>query len=179
MRRYISTIGIFLSILTLIALADSKTFYDLSAISLDGQKVALKAYQGKVILVVNTASQCGFTPQYEGLENLYKQYQQQGLVVLGFPSNDFGGQEPGTSQEIKEFCSSKFHVTFPMFAKVHVRKGPEQSPIYQFLSSNGNIPRWNFGKYLISKQGQVINFFGSTTSPDSTKLITAIEAALQ
>ena len=161
------------------ALAASASLYDFTVKSIDGKPVPLKAYQGKVALVVNTASECGFTPQYEGLESLYEKYKKQGLVVLGFPSNDFGGQEPGSSAEIQQFCSSKFHVTFPMFEKVTVRVGKDQAPVYKFLSSNGDIPSWNFGKYLVNKQGKLISFFGSTTTPEDPKLIAAIEAALK
>lgn len=161
------------------ALAASASLYDYTVQSIDGKPIPLKTYQGKVALVVNTASQCGFTPQYEGLQKLYSKYNKQGLVVLGFPSNDFGGQEPGSSEEIQQFCSSKFHVTFPMFEKVTVKVGAGQSPVYKFLSANGDIPSWNFGKYLVNKQGKVVAFFGSTTKPDDPKLASAIEAALK
>lgn len=161
------------------ALAASASLYDFTVNSIDGKPVALKSYQGKVALVVNTASECGFTPQYEGLQSLYEKYRERGLVVLGFPCNDFGGQEPGSSGEIKEFCSSKFHVTFPMFEKVSVRAGKDQAPIYKFLSSKGDLPSWNFGKYLVNKKGQMIGYFGSATKPTDPKLITAIEAALK
>jgi glutathione peroxidase len=161
------------------ALAASASLYDYTVQSIDGKPVSLKTYQGKVALVVNTASQCGFTPQYEGLQKLYSKYNKQGLVVLGFPSNDFGGQEPGSSEEIQQFCSSKFHVTFPMFEKVTVKVGAGQAPLYKFLSSNGDIPSWNFGKYLVNKQGKVVAFFGSTTKPDDPKLTAAIETALK
>lgn len=159
--------------------ASSASLYDFTVQSLDGKPVPLKTYQGKVALVVNTASECGFTPQYEGLEKLYEKYQKRGLVVLGFPSNDFGGQEPGSSEQIAQFCSSKFHVTFPMFEKVTVRAGAEQAPLYKFLSSQGNSPSWNFGKYLVNKQGKVVAFFGSTTKPEDPKVTEAIEAALK
>ena len=171
--------------LTLLALplaalaASPASLYDFTVQSLDGKPVPLKTYQGKVALVVNTASECGFTPQYEGLEKLYEKYQKRGLVVLGFPSNDFGGQEPGSSEQIQQFCSTKFHVTFPMFEKVTVRVGAGQAPVYKFLSSNGDIPSWNFGKYLVNKQGKVVAFFGSTTKPEDPKLTGAIETALK
>lgn len=159
--------------------ASPASLYEFTVNSLDGKAVPLKTYQGKVALVVNTASECGFTPQYEGLEKLYQNYAKKGLVVMGFPSNDFGGQEPGSSAEIQQFCSSKFHVTFPMFEKVTVRVGPGQAPVYKFLSSKGDIPSWNFGKYLVNKQGKLVAFFGSTTRPDDPKLVSAIEAALK
>ncbi|MFN8607913.1 MAG: glutathione peroxidase [Vulcanimicrobiota bacterium] len=161
------------------ALAVSASLYDFTVNSIEGKPVALKTYQGRVALVVNTASECGFTPQYEGLQSLYEKYQKRGLVVLGFPCNDFGGQEPGSAGEIKQFCSSKFHVTFPMFEKVTVKVGKDQAPVYRFLSSNGDIPSWNFGKYLVNKQGKLIGFFGSSTRPDDAKLVAAIEAALK
>jgi glutathione peroxidase len=128
------------------------SLHQLTANSLDGKAQPLSAYQGKVVLVVNTASECGFTPQYEGLEKLYEDYQSKGLVVLGFPSNDFGGQEPGTATEIKKFCSTRFHVTFPMFEKIKT-KGDGQSPIYKFLSAHYGEPKWNFHKYLVGKDG--------------------------
>lgn len=179
MKTISCRVALALLALPLGALAASASFYDYTVNSLDGKPVPLKSFQGKVALVVNTASECGFTPQYEGLEKLYEKYQKQGLVVLGFPSNDFGGQEPGSSAEIKQFCSSKFHVTFPMFEKVTVRVGAGQAPVYKFLSSNGDIPSWNFGKYLVNKQGKMVAFFNSTTKPDDPKLTAAIEAALK
>src|SRR5712671_6374697 len=122
------------------------SFYDLTANTLDGTPKKLSDYKGKVLLVVNTASECGFTPQYEGLEKLYLDYKDKGVVVLGFPSNDFGGQEPGTPEQIKTFCETKYHVTFPMFAKVKT-KGDGQSPIYTFLDVKDGGPQWNFHKY--------------------------------
>ena len=154
-------------------------FYELKANSLDGKPIDLATYKGKVSLVVNVASACGFTPQYEGLEKLYSEFKPKGFVVLGFPSNDFGGQEPGSSKDIQEFCSSKFHVTFPMFEKVGVKAGATQSPIYATLTSTGNAPSWNFGKYLIGRDGHLIKFFGSTTAPESADVRQAIEAALK
>lgn len=155
------------------------SFYDLSARSLAGKPVALKIYRGKVALVVNVASECGFTPQYRGLQALHEKYGPRGLVVLGFPSNDFGGQEPGSAAQIQQFCSSKFHVTFPMFQKVQVRGGPGQSPVYRFLSQKGDIPGWNFGKYLVDRKGKPIGFYGSMVTPESPELLQAIEAALK
>lgn len=152
--------------------------YKLQALDITQETVPLSRYQGKVALVVNVASQCGFTGQYAGLEKLYQEFSPQGLVVLGFPSNDFGGQEPGQAKEIQEFCSSKFHVTFPMFDKVTVKAGPSQSPVYQFLSSSGQSPSWNFGKYLVNRQGKVVGFFGSTVAPESPKLRQAVQQAL-
>ena len=164
--------------LPLIAWARPSNLYELTVNSIDGKPVPLKTYQGNVALVVNVASQCGFTPQYTGLQTLYEKYSKQGFVVLGFPCNDFGGQEPGSATEIKEFCSSKFHVTFPMFEKVVVKDVDEQSPIYSFLSRDGDLPSWNFGKYLVNREGKVVAYFGSTVPPDSAKLQKAIEEAL-
>jgi glutathione peroxidase len=139
---------------------------------------SLCEYAGKVVLVVNTASQCGYTPQYEGLEKLHREMSGKGFSVLGFPSNDFGGQEPGTAQEIAEFCRKNYGVTFPMFAKLVTRPGPSQSPVYAFLGSSGNLPSWNFAKYLIGKDGAVVAFFPSAVTPESTELRSAIAKAL-
>ncbi len=164
----------FLALTTMIQAAD------LTAIPLkdiDGKDTSLKAYAGKVVLVVNVASQCGYTPQYEGLEALYKKFKDRGLVVLGFPCNDFGAQEPGTESEIKQFCSSRFNVTFPMFSKLHV-KGPEQHPLYAALTEGGAPVKWNFGKFLLGKDGKVLARYDSGTEPDDAKLVAAIEAAL-
>jgi glutathione peroxidase len=154
------------------------SFYDLTANTLDGTPKALSDYKGKVLLVVNTASKCGFTPQYEGLEQLFEKYKDKGVVILGFPSNDFGGQEPGTPAEIKTFCEQKYHVTFPLFAKVKT-KGEGQSPVYKFLTTGHGEPKWNFHKYVIGKDGQVRAEFPSAIKPDSPELQTAIEAALK
>jgi glutathione peroxidase len=154
------------------------SFYDLTANTLDGAPKKLSDYKGKVLVVVNTASQCGYTPQYAGLETLYENYKDKGLVVLGFPSNDFGGQEPGTAAEIKTFCEKKYNVTFPMFAKVKT-KGEGQSPVYAFLVAKDGAPKWNFHKYVVGKDGQVTASFPSSVKPDSAELKSAIEAALK
>ena len=136
------------------------------------------AYGGKVVLVVNTASRCGNTPQYEGLEKLYEQYGEQGLVVLGFPSNDFFGQEPGSEEEIQEFCRLTYGVRFPMFEKVSVKEG-EAHPFYQQLAAAaGTYPTWNFHKYLIGRDGRLIAEFSPRTKPDDDKLVASIEYAL-
>lgn len=153
------------------------SFYDLTANTLDGKPEKLSEYKGKVLVVVNTASECGFTPQYAGLEQLYLDYKDKGVVVLGFPSNDFGGQEPGTPAEIKAFCDKKYHVTFPMFAKVKT-KGEGQSPVYKFLVAKDGEPKWNFHKYVVGRDGQVKASFASAVKPDSAELKSAIEAAL-
>jgi glutathione peroxidase len=155
------------------------SFYALSTTKLSGEPVGLKEYEGKVALVVNTASKCGFTPQYKGLQALYSELSPRGFVILGFPSNDFGGQEPGTSEEIKQFCELNYKVTFPMFSKVVTKAGPDQSPIYSWLGQTGNLPKWNFSKYLIGKDGKVVAFFPSNVTPESPELRQAIEAALK
>jgi glutathione peroxidase len=154
------------------------SFYDLTANTLDGTPKKLSDYKGKVLVVVNTASKCGFTPQYEGLEQLFESYKDKGVVVLGFPSNDFGGQEPGDAAEIKTFCEKTYHVTFPMFAKVKT-KGDGQSPVYKFLTTGHGEPKWNFHKYVVGKDGQVRAEFASAVKPDSKELKDAIDAALK
>ena len=138
-----------------------------------------QAYGGKVILVVNTASQCGYTPQYEGLEKIYQRYKDRGLVVLGFPSEDFGGQELAKEEDIAEFCKANFGVSFPMFGKSAV-KGREANPLFRTLAQKtGQEPGWNFNKYLVGRDGKVLAHFGSDVKPDGPKLESAIEAALQ
>ena len=137
-----------------------------------------EAYRGKVIRVVNTASKCGFTSQYEGLEALYRQYQDRGLVVLGFPSNDFMQQEPGSEEEIQKFCRLTYSVEFPMFEKVSVTKG-KANPLFERLATAGApYPKWNFYKYLIDREGNYVDYFASITSPDSDKVVRAIEKLL-
>jgi glutathione peroxidase len=157
--------------------ADS--FYALSATRLSGEPVALKEYEGKVALVVNTASQCGFTPQYQGLQQLHTELAPRGFTVLGFPSNDFGGQEPGSAEEIKKFCELNYKVTFPMFSKVVTQPKEDQSPIYAWLGRTGDLPKWNFSKYLIGRDGKVLAFFPSKVTPDAPELRQAIEQALK
>jgi len=136
------------------------------------------AYSGKVLLIVNTASKCGNTPQYDGLEALYQQYSDDGLVVLGFPSNDFFGQEPGTEQEIQEFCRLTYKVRFPMFEKVRVKKGKAHPFFEQLAAAAGTYPTWNFHKFLIGRDGEVITEFSPRTQPDDEELVARIEAAL-
>jgi len=155
-----------------------ESFYALHTKTLQGEPADLSQYAGKVALVVNVASQCGFTPQYAGLEALYEEMKGEGLVVLGFPSNDFGGQEPGSAEEIETFCRKNYGVTFPMFEKVVTKAGPEQSPIYDFLGQGGDLPSWNFCKYLIGKDGRVLAFFPSKVAPDAPELREAIAKAL-
>jgi len=153
------------------------SFYDLKVPSLEGEMMDLAAYRGKVTLVVNVASRCGYTPQYSGLEKLHRGLSARGFSVLGFPSNDFGGQEPGTSKEIRNFCSLNYDVTFPMFDKVVTRPGPSQSPAYVFLGRSGHLPGWNFAKYVVGRDGQVVAFFPSQVDPESSELRAAIEKA--
>ncbi len=156
-----------------------RSMYSIKATTLDGAPADLSQYQGKVVLVVNVASRCGFTGQYAGLQKLYDTYKDKGLVVLGIPSNDFGGQEPGSEKEIKEFCSSKYSVTFPMLSKEQTKPGPGQSEIYEFLGTRiGKLPGWNFSKYVVNKQGQPIAFYASNVAPDDKALVAAIEQAL-
>lgn len=152
--------------------------------SLDGKDVELSKYKGKVVLIVNTASQCGFTPQYQGLESLHQKFGKEGLAILGFPANDFGRQEPGSNDEIAEFCKKNYGVDFDMFSKVVV-KGNGQCPLYSFLTSKDTNPKfggpitWNFEKFLVSKDGEVIARFPPREAPDSPKVMAAIEAALK
>jgi glutathione peroxidase len=155
-----------------------KSFYDLKTRTLAGKPADLGQYRGKVSLVVNVASQCGYTPQYTGLEALHRAMAGKGLAVLGFPSNDFGGQEPGTAEEIGAFCKTTYDVTFPIFEKVVTRLDPAQSPVYGFLWRSGHLPAWNFSKYVIGRDGQVIAFFPSEVTPDSPELRAAIDKAL-
>jgi len=155
---------------------------DISFKTADGKDASLKDYAGKVIMVVNVASKCGNTPQYAGLEELYKKYGDKGLVILGFPCNDFAGQEPGTIAEIQQFCTSKYNVTFPIMDKLHV-KGAEQAPLYAALTgADAKFPgdvKWNFGKFLIGKNGEVIARFEPKTQPEDPTVIEAVETALK
>ena len=165
-----------------IAFAQSKSsLYGIPLKDIDGKDTSLKAYQSKVLLVVNVASQCGFTPQYKALEAIHRKYKDQRFTVLGFPCNDFGAQEPGAPEEIKRFCSEKYDVTFPLFAKLHV-KGNEQHPLYAALTGKespfpGDI-KWNFGKFLIGRDGKILKRFEPQTRPDAPEVIEAVEAAL-
>ncbi len=156
------------------------TLYDMKVKTLEGKDANLSEYAGKVTLVVNVASRCGFTGQYAGLQKLYDKYKDQGLVVLGFPSGDFGGQEFSDSKEIREFCTTKYSVTFPMFEKCVVKAGDAQSKVYECLGTKtGELPGWNFGKYVVSRDGKTATFFASNAGPDSSKLVDAIEKALK
>ena len=154
------------------------SFHDLSATSIDGQTRSLGDYKGTVLLVVNTASECGYTPQYAGLEKLWREYKDRGFAILGFPSNDFGAQEPLDEKAIQSFCDVRYGVTFPLFAKVST-KGNGQSPVYRFLSADWGEPKWNFHKYLVGRNGQVLHAFLSEITPESPTLRGAIENALR
>jgi glutathione peroxidase len=177
--KLFATLILTATVTAMTTMAQQGSFYDLKTETLVGSKPAdLGAYRGKVTLVVNVASYCGYTPQYTGLEKLHRDLQPKGFAVLGFPSNDFGEQEPGSAQEIADFCRLTYDVTFPMFAKVVTRPGPNQSPIYRFLGAGGKLPAWNFSKYLIGKDGRVLGFFPSDVTPESPQLRSAIDRAL-
>ena len=152
--------------------------YDLKTQRLDGSPADLGDYRGKVTLVVNVASECGFTPQYAGLQKLHEELAGKGFAVLGFPSNEFGGQEPGSAQQIKTFCERNYGVTFPLFAKGETKPGPGQSTVYSFLTKGGDAPNWNFCKYLVGKDGEVRAFYPSNVSPEDGTLRQAIGDAL-
>lgn len=162
--------------------AFSSTAYDFSFHTLVGHHpLPLEQYRGKVLLIVNTASKCGFTSQYAGLETLYKRFKDEGLVILGVPSNDFGGQEPGTDTEVAHFCQINYGVSFPMAAK-EVVSGKKAHPFYPWARKKlgfGSAPKWNFHKYLINRKGELVNYFYSTTAPDNPRLIKAVEQALR
>ena len=163
--------------------AQSKTIYDFTIKSIDGQPVPLSSYSGKVVLVVNVASKCGFTPQYAGLEAVYEKYKDRGLVIVGIPANNFAQQEPGTNEEIKKFCSSKYMVTFPMMSKVSVL-GDDKTPLYVFLTGKGTDPKfagdikWNFTKFLFDRNGNPVARFEPNVTPDSAQVTAAIESTL-
>jgi len=176
------TIALLASLIVMTTIAASaESIYDIKLKDIDGKDTTLSAYKGKAVLIVNVASKCGLTPQYKGLEALYQKYKNKGLVVLGFPCNQFGGQEPGTNEEIKQFCSSKYDVTFPMFDKLDVN-GDKRHPLYVALAGKdspfpGDI-KWNFGKFLIGKDGKILHRFEPRTTPDSEDVTKAVEAAL-
>src|SRR5271156_4866070 len=161
----------------------ASSIYDFTLPSIDGKPAPLAAYKGKVVLVVNVASQCGYTPQYSALEATYEKYKDKGFVILGFPANNFGAQEPGTNEEIKTFCSRKYSVTFPLYAKISV-KGADQAPLYAYLTKDagpsvaGEI-KWNFTKFLIDRNGMVVQRFEPAVTPDSKEVIAAIEKQLK
>ena len=156
---------------------ESASLYDLQCTTLEGKSVDLGQYRGKVALVVNTASKCGLTPQYEGLEKLFGEFAGDGFVILGFPSNDFLGQEPGSAEEIAQFCEEKFQISFPLFAKSKV-KGKERSEVYRLLTAELAEPTWNFTKYLVARDGRVVARFDPRLAPDDLKLRSALEEEL-
>jgi glutathione peroxidase len=167
---------------TLLA-AQAHSIYDFTMKSIDGQPVSLKSYNGKVVMLVNVASKCGFTPQYAGLESLYEKYKDRGFVIVGVPANNFAQQEPGTNEEIKKFCSNKYNVTFPMMSKVSVL-GEDQTPLYRFLTDKSANPqvggdiKWNFTKFLFDRNGNPVARFEPATKPDSPEVQSAVESAL-
>jgi glutathione peroxidase len=161
----------------------ASSIYEFTLPSIDGKPLPLANFKGKVVLVVNVASRCGFTPQYSALESTYEKYKGQGFVILGFPANNFGSQEPGTNQEIKTFCQTKYSVTFPMYARVSV-KGDDQTPLYSYLTEQANPAlageiKWNFTKFLVDRNGNVLKRFEPDVTPDSREVIAAIEKALK
>lgn len=161
-------------------MSNNLSLYEIEVNKADGQPTTLENYKGKVLLIVNVASQCGFTKQYSGLEALYKKYKPSGLEILAFPSNDFGAQEPGTMEEIQEFCQVNFGVSFPLFEKLGT-VGPKQHPLYAWLTnqtSSASEVQWNFEKFLVSREGQVISRFASKVTPEDDELVTAIQDAL-
>ncbi len=165
--------------LALTLTVSAASVYDYSMKTIDGAPRPLSEYKGKVLLVVNTASQCGFTPQYEALESVYKKYNPEGFLVLGFPANNFGSQEPGSNAEIAQFCTRKFHVDFPMFSKTDV-KGENQTPLYHYLTAEkGGEIKWNFTKFLIGRDGTILARFEPAVKPDSPEVTAAIEKALK
>jgi glutathione peroxidase len=162
----------------------ANSIYDFTLKNIDGKDTSLAEYHGKVLLVVNVASRCGYTPQYEGLEKIYLKYKDRGLVILGFPANNFMSQEPGTNEEIKTFCSLKYNVTFPMFAKISV-KGDDMHPLYKYLTDKQTDPqfggdvKWNFNKFLVGRDGRIIGRFEPAVKPESPEVTQAIEKALE
>jgi glutathione peroxidase len=178
---WIVTFGVLLIMAT--SLFAGSGVYNFTLNSIDGKPSPLADYKGKVVLLVNVASQCGYTPQYSALEAIYEKYKDQGFVILGFPANNFGAQEPGTNEEIKTFCTRKYSVTFPMYSKISV-KGSDQAPLYAYLTKNtgagmtGEI-KWNFTKFLVDRDGKVVQRFEPAVTPDSKEVTTAIEKQLK
>ena len=162
----------------------AENVYSFTPVSIDGKPAPMAAWKGKAMLLVNVASKCGFTPQYKGLEAVYEEFKDRGLVIVGFPANNFGGQEPGTNEEIQTFCSRTYNVSFPMMSKISV-KGDDQAPLYRFLTSGAGNPatagaiKWNFTKFLVDRDGKVVARFEPATTPDSPEVKAAIEKALR
>jgi glutathione peroxidase len=156
--------------------------YDIQVKTIDGKEESLSNYKGKTLLIVNTASKCGYTNQYDGLEALYSKYKDKGFVVMGFPSNDFGAQEPGSDEEIQDFCETRFKVDFPMFTKAPV-KGPSKQPLFSYLTQHGSKDfqgevQWNFEKFLVSPSGEIVNRFASKVKPEDSELVDAVKSCL-
>ena len=181
MRKF--TLFLIFCALSLGLSAQSTSIYNFTMDSIDGKPVNLGSFSGKVVLIVNVASKCGFTPQYTALESLYEKYKDKGFVIIGVPANNFMSQEPGTNEEIKKFCSNKYNVTFPMMSKVSV-KGDDKAPLYTFLTDKTSDPqfggdiKWNFTKFLFDRNGNIVARFEPATTPDSPQVIAAVEAAL-
>lgn len=179
MRRLVA----FVFLCVIMTFAADKSVYDFTLNSIDGQPASLGAYKGKVLLVVNVASRCGFTPQYSALESVYEKYKDRGFVIVGVPANNFGAQEPGTNEEIKSFCTRKYNVQFPMMSKVSV-KGSDTTPLYQYLTDPSANPKtggeikWNFTKFLFDRNGNIVARFEPEVTPDSPQVVGAIEKAL-
>lgn len=175
MKAFTTFIISFLLTLSIIA---QQNVHEFTMTDIDGNEVSLSEFEGKTLLIVNVASKCGLTPQYEELQALYAQYEEEGLVILGFPANNFMGQEPGTDAEIKAFCSDNYNVTFPMFSKISV-KGKDIHPLYQFLTTTTESKvKWNFQKYLVDKDGNVVTYFTPRTKPLDDEVVTAIRSLL-
>jgi glutathione peroxidase len=175
--------GVFAVMMVASAYAAPKSIYDFTLPLLNGKDAPLADYKGKVVLVVNVASRCGFTPQYSALESIYEKYRDQGFVIIGFPANNFAGQEPGTNEEIAKFCNGKYNVTFPVYGKISV-KGDDQAPLYSFLTKDANPTlagdiKWNFTKFLVDRNGKVVERFEPPVTPDSPEVVSAIEAQLK
>ena len=186
-RTLLSLVSLFLGIMAMTAASRPSGgstgpggLYGYTVKTIDGSDRPLSYYKGKVLLIVNVASECGFTPQYKGLQETYEKYKDKGFVILGFPSNDFGQQEPGSDSEIKTFCESTYHVTFDMFSKIDV-KGPNQAPLYKYLtrdSESAHEIAWNFNKFLVDRSGRVVQYFPSKVTPVDTVLTQKIESLL-
>ena len=175
--------GVLLLMIVASAYAAPKSIYDFTLPLLNGKDAPLADYKGKVVLVVNVASRCGFTPQYSALESIYEKYKDQGFVIIGFPANNFAGQEPGTNEEIAKFCTGKYNVTFPVYGKISV-KGDDQAPLYSYLTKDANPTlagdiKWNFTKFLIDRNGKVVQRFEPPVTPDSPEVVSAIETQLK
>ena len=181
-RKIVLSLALLFAASFLVA-ADAKSIYDFTMNSIDGQPVSLKSYKGKVVLLVNVASKCGYTPQYAGLEKLYEKYKDKGFVIVGVPANNFAQQEPGTNEEIKTFCSRKYNVSFPMMSKVSVL-GDDKTPLYRYLTDKNSDPKfagdikWNFTKFLFDRKGNPVARFEPAVTPDSPEVQAAVESAL-